>query len=186
MIVGEDSEDIRGSLAGDGEAFARLVRKYQQPITRSMWRFSRDRTCVEGLVQDVFVEAYFSLRTFRGEAPFLHWLRKIATRVGYRHWKRQARERSHAPLSLEEWDQPEAATPMMTSPSEVGDRLHEFLAQLPPRDRLVLHLIYFEQCTVAEAAELTGWSLAMVKVQAFRARGKLKQLFQRGTEHGLA
>ena len=187
MVTGEDWDDIQGSLAGDGEAFARLVRRYQQPIARSMWRFTRDQARVEELVQDVFVEAYLSLRTFRGDAPFLHWLRKISTRVGYRYWKRQARQRLQTPLSLEDWDEPEIAAPATMVPSEAGERLHLLLAQLPPRDRLVLHLIYFEKCTMEEAAELTGWSETMVKVQAFRARRKLKRLFdtlREGTANG--
>ena len=50
--------------------------------------FSRQPAVAEEMVQDVFVEAYLSLRGFRGSAPFAHWLQKIATRVGYRYWKR--------------------------------------------------------------------------------------------------
>ena len=179
MVSAEDREDIRRSLEGDGEAFARLVDRYQQLIARSMWRFTRDRACIEELVQDVFVEAYLSLRTFRGEAPFLHWLRKISTRVGYRYWQRQACERSRKTFSLEDWDEPELPAPETMRPSEAADTLHAVLAELPPRDRWVLHLMYFEGCTVVEAAELTGWSQTMVKVQAFRARSKLKRLLEK-------
>jgi RNA polymerase sigma-70 factor (ECF subfamily) len=40
----------------------------------------------------------------------------------------------------------------------------------------VLTLLYLEQCTVAEAAELCGWTQTMVKVQAYRARNRLRKL----------
>jgi RNA polymerase sigma-70 factor, ECF subfamily len=48
--------------------------------------------------------------------------------------------------------------------------------RLPPRDRLVLVLIYVEGHTVDQAAQLAGWSKTMVKVQVFRARRKLRAL----------
>ena len=57
--------------------------------------------------------------------------------------------------------------------------LHVLLNELPPRDRLVLTMIHIEERSIAETAELVGWSQVMVKVQAFRARKKLKDLWQR-------
>ncbi len=53
-----------------------------------------------------------------------------------------------------------------------------WLGQLPPRDRLVLTLTIVENCTIAETAEQTGWSQSMVKVQAHRARAKLRKLME--------
>ena len=51
------------------------------------------------------------------------------------------------------------------------------LDRLPPRDRLVLLLVYVEGHNVDDAAKLAGWSKTMTKVQAFRARRKLRALF---------
>src|SRR5512138_3314402 len=90
-VCEEDRKDIAESLAGNGEGFARLVRRYQDKVVAQMWRFTRDMVVLDQLVQDVFVEAYLSLKGFRGRAPFLHWLRRIATRVGFRYWKSRAR-----------------------------------------------------------------------------------------------
>ena len=42
----------------------------------------------------------------------------------------------------------------------------------------MLTLLYWDDCTVAEAAELAGWTQTMVKVQAHRARKKLKRLLE--------
>ena len=166
-------------MQGRGDAYARLVARYQGEIGQWLWRFSRDRTVWEELVQSVFVEAYLHLARFRREAPFLHWLRKIATRVGYHHWQVQARQRRRNVQSLE-------IDPAMTAPaedvSETQDEvamLHVLLNRLPPRDRLVLTLLHIEERSVAETAQLVGWSQVMVKVQAFRARKKLRDLWQR-------
>jgi len=169
----QDRHDIDAVLSGDGEAYARLVARHQATIAARLWRFTRDPRQLEELVADVFVEAYTSLRNFRGEGDFSHWLSVIATRVGYRFWKRRDRLRIETPL--ETWDGPVPPTDDPLEAAEAGEALHALLDRLPPRDRLVLTLLYWEGKSVAQAAGETGWSESMIKVQAHRARNKLKR-----------
>jgi RNA polymerase sigma-70 factor (ECF subfamily) len=62
-------------------------------------------------------------------------------------------------------------------PQAAGEDVIEgLLERLSARDRLVLTLLYVEGQSVVEAAELSGWSQTMVKVQAYRARQRLKKL----------
>jgi RNA polymerase sigma-70 factor (ECF subfamily) len=171
-----DWQDIRASLRGDGAAYARLVGRYQQAIAAYLWRFSRDRGRCEELVHDVFVEAYLGLRNFRGDAPLLHWLRKIATRVGYRYWQERTRRQAEASASIQAWDRAALAEPDALDAAEAAAALHALLRQMSARDRLVLTLMYLQGCSVAEIAQLSGWSATMVKVQAHRARQRLKKL----------
>lgn len=171
-----DRDDAQATLAGDGRAYERIVRRHQEAIALRMRRFARGPGEREELVHDVFVEVYRSLANYHGRAPLLHWINRIATRVGYRHWKRRKAERGG--VSIQECDVP--AGERQTDPRL--HRLHDVLEQLPPRDRLVLTLLYLEQRSVAEAADLAGWSRTMVKVQAFRARSKLKKLLQNEEE----
>ncbi|MHB8900237.1 MAG: RNA polymerase sigma factor [Thermoguttaceae bacterium] len=169
-----DWDDVRGTLAGDGGAYERIVRRHQQAIAGYLWRFTRDRRQWEELVQDVFVEGYLSLGSYAGRAPLGHWLKRVATRVGYRFWKTQRRRRE-LPLPadvdalLAKADGEEAAR-------HAAELVHELLARLGPRDRLVLTLTCLEECSIREAAELTGWSRNMVKVQSHRARKRLAAL----------
>lgn len=174
----DDSRDVRESLAGDGDAYGRLVRRHQHEIASYMWRFTRDRVQWEELVHEVFVEAYFSLRTYRAQAPLSHWLRRIATRVGYRWWKQAEQRRRQAAWSPEAWQQLAEADPRQVEAEEAAEAVHRLLGQMAPRDRLVLTLLYLEQCSVAQTASLTGWSQTMVKVQAHRARQRLKRLLE--------
>ncbi|MBN2476511.1 MAG: sigma-70 family RNA polymerase sigma factor [Pirellulales bacterium] len=169
-----DWADVRASLGGDGQAYARLVHRYQQPIGAYMWRFSRDRRQWEELVHDVFVDAYFSLATYAGRAPLAHWLKRIATRVGYRFWKSRQRHRREVPLSpitdlLTTSDRAEAAR-------HAAEVVHQVLDRLAPRDRLVMTLGYLEGRSVEEVAGLTGWTPTMVKVQMHRARKRLAKI----------
>ena len=172
----KDLSDIRATLAGDGEAYSRLICRHQNEISTRMWRFSRDRRELEELVHDVFVEAYVSLKSFKAKAPFSHWLNRIATRVGYRFWKKQKR-RGQREAPLQDWDQLLQSDPQAPwEPREAAEMVHSLLAQLRPRDRLVLTLMYLEELSINEIAEQTGWSKTMVKVQVHRARKRLKAL----------
>jgi len=179
-VENTDWLDVTASVRGDDEAYERLVRRYEKPITSLLWRFTRDSVQCEELVQQVFVEAFFSLKTYRGDAPLLHWLRRIATRTGYRFWREKAKEPQEMPLpDFEIMEQIEAAEDDRIDPSEAAAVLHTLLSRLPAPDRLVLTLLYFERCGTQEIAERVGWSRAKVKTQALRARRKMKEIAER-------
>jgi RNA polymerase sigma-70 factor (ECF subfamily) len=179
-VENTDWLDVTASVKGDEDAYERLVRRYEKPITGLLWRFTRDPVQCEELVQQVFVEAYFSLKTYRGDAPLLHWLRRIATRTGYRFWRQKAREPQEMPLpDFEIMEQIEAEEEERIDPAEAAAVLQALLARLPAPDRLVLTLLYFERCGTQEIAERVGWSRAKVKTQALRARRKMKEIAER-------
>ena len=176
-VENTDWDDIQASLHGDKAAFERLVLRYQQHIAKLLWRFSRDTAVCERLVQDTFVEAYFSLKSYKAKAPFLHWLKKIATRVGYRFWKEQ--EKAKLLLSLDDIDIAASDNPNQIEPEKAGEILHALLARLDSKDWLVLTLIYFEDCTIKEVAQRMGWTSAGTKMRAMRARNKLKKIAEK-------
>jgi RNA polymerase sigma-70 factor (ECF subfamily) len=168
--------DVAASLGGDGAAYARIVERFQSTIAARMRRFARDRNVIEELTHDVFVEAYFSLPSYQANASLEHWLQKISTRVGYRYWKRKGQNKS-ASYDAALHDQPSDNETANVANDQ--DDVARVLEQLPPRDRLVLTLLYIESRSVAEAAGLAGWSQTMVKVQAFRARQKFEKLYRK-------
>lgn len=170
-----DWHDIRASLGGDHQAYARLVERYEQTIFAQMWRFTRDRRILEELVQDVFVEAFVHLAKFRGEAPFIHWLRRIATRVGYRFWKLEARARRRGEI-LARVGIVLPVTPEIPEPSEAAQALFRMLEHLPLKDRLILTLYYFEDYDTKQIAEMVGWNPTLVRVRMHRACRKLRRL----------
>lgn len=172
-----DRKDIEACLGGDKDCYERLVRRYEMQITKLMWRFSRNPTVCKELVQDVFVEAYFSLKSYRGRAPFLHWLRKIGTRVGYRFWKEQEKKKAFVPLA--DFDVIKKEETNEVDSEKAAEVLHWLLARLPRADRLVLTLMYFEQKSTREIGALMGWNRAIVKMRALRARKKLKTIAER-------
>lgn len=176
-VTDADRRDIAASLRGDESAYARLIARYQATISQQMWKYSRDPLVVEELVQEVFVESYVGLRQFRGQAPFVHWLRRIATRVGYRYWKRKARKQETEAL-LQSQTLNASVPADDASPREAAEWLHGVLSRLAPEDRLVLTLHYFEGLDMNSIAERMGWTRTLAKVRAFRARKRLRVLLE--------
>ncbi len=133
-----------------------------------MRAFTRQPRVLEELAQEVFVQAYYSLRKYRGEGDFAAWLNRIATRVGYRYWK--SRDRSRETLHDGDWWRTvrDGSVDPLNS-ARAAEIVHVLIEHLPPRDRLVLLLLHVEGHGIAEAARLSGWSQTMVRVQAFRA-----------------
>jgi RNA polymerase sigma-70 factor, ECF subfamily len=185
-----DWKDCQDCLAGDANACGRLLKRHEEKIAHQMWRFSRDRQTQAELVQEVFVEAYLSLPKYRRTGvPMGNWLACIATRVGYRFWKQEAKRRGQQ--SLDGIDAPAAAA--AEDATAAAQLLHEILATLPPADRLVLTLIYFEECSLKEVARRAGWTVAGTKMRSMRARSRLRKIIVErqltdellGTSHGL-
>lgn len=180
-----DVQDVQKALGGDNDAYKSLIRRHQQRISSMMWRFSRDRLIHEELVQDVFVEAYLSLATYRRKSPFKYWLYRIATFTGYRYWKNRDAQRKTNTISLQDWDQENIFAPEDLPADRAADMLYELLEMLPPRDRLVLTLRYLDRQSIKETAKLTGWTVSMVKVQTWRATNKLRKLFEENAPEAL-
>lgn len=172
--------DIRAAQRGDGEAFRSLVEKSQNTIALQMRRFSRDPQTCEDLTHDVFVEAFLSLQSFRGKAPWIHWLRRVAVRVGYRYWKEKQRNGTVQRLTDEQWQTLRGIGPELHLASEAADLVSGLLEQLSPDDRLVLTMTSLDGCSMAETASRCGWTVTGTKLRAFRARKKLVELIERG------
>ena len=174
-----DSLLIQQCLLGSDLAWRNFLRKYEPEVIAQMWRFTRDRVVCEELTQDVFVQVYRSLPRFESRGvPVLHWIRRIATHVGYGYWRSQKQHRQQGQVSIEGWDRA-VHDPQSVTAEEAAKLLHELLAELPAADRLVLTLHYFESLGTTEISERTGWNRALVKVRSMRARSRLKKLIDR-------
>lgn len=174
----EDLDDIESVLGGDGDAYARIIERHGQAVRKQMRNFTRDPGMAEELAGDVFVEAYLSLGKFRGDAPFRHWLARIATLTGYKFWKR--RDRAKKEVSLSEAPDLVASAPERAGdPAVAAELLFELLATLPADDRLAMVLMYLENCSQDDIAERMGWTRVMVAVRLYRARQRLKKLGDR-------
>jgi RNA polymerase sigma-70 factor, ECF subfamily len=183
-----EAELIAAVLSGDSASFEPLVQKYSPRVFATARRYARRESEIEDIVQEVWLKAFDKLRSFRGEAPFEHWLMRLAVRTCYDFLRahQRNRESSFSEISEPEEDWLERFVAAPESASENADAAKTLVAKvlekLSPSARLVITLLEIEDRSVKEIAEITGWSVPLVKVRAFRARAEMRKILARMTQ----
>ena len=177
-----EAELIAAAVAGDPASFEPLVQKYSPRVFATARRYARRESEVEDIVQEVWVKAFQKLKGFRGEAPFEHWLMRLAVRTCYDFLRthQRNRETSFSELSEPESDwldrfvaEPETSAENAEAARQLVERVFQ---QVSPAARLILTLLEIEDRSIKEIAALTGWSIPLVKVRAFRARAEMRKV----------
>lgn len=183
-----EAELIAAVLKGDAASFEPLVEKYSPRVFATARRYARRESEVEDIVQEVWLKAYQKLGSFRAEAPFEHWLMRLAVRTCYDFLRSHQRNREAAFSDLSEpeddWlerfvHQPEAAREDADAARQLVQRV---LQHLSPPARLVITLLEIEDRSVKEISKMTGWSVPLVKVRAFRARAEMRKVLAKITK----
>ncbi len=170
--------------AGDESAFAEIVRRYSPRVFRFASRFFRQRSVVEEAAQEVFLKAFTQLGSYEGRGSMEGWLTRITTNTCL-NMVRSAKRRPELTVSDLTEDETswldhrlsDAANESFKSSERsfaAADLADRVLETLSPDDRLALTLVDGEDLSIKEVAEATGWSEAKVKVQAFRARRRMR------------
>lgn len=170
----------------DQRAARELVEHLHPMVVRIVRARLPRRVAEEDLTQEIFLKMFTRIHQYQGNVPFPHWVSRIAVTTCIDHLRAQQRrpEFRWADLSENEADMLDS---VLTNENEVGvgdalaahELVHKLLNQLKPDDRLVLQLLDLEQKTLLEIKDFTGWSVTLIKVRAFRARRKLKTLFEK-------
>ena len=180
-----EAQLIAAVLKGDAASFEPLVEKYSPRIFATARRYARRESEVEDIAQEIWFKAYEKLGSFRSEAPFEHWLMRLAVRTCYDFLRghQRNRETTFSELSEPEGDWLERFVSQPESASENAEAARQLvnlvLEQLSPAARLVITLAEIEQRPMKEIATLTGWSVPLVKVRAFRARAEMRKVLSR-------
>ena len=134
----------------------------------------------------IFIKVFQKLPQFSGKVPLEHWVSRIAinTCLNQIEAEKVRPELRHADLSEQEVAVIEnlAASPEELAPDKrfaSRQLVEHLLTALKPAERLVIDLLYLQGRSVTEIKKITGWSAALVKVRAFRARQKMKQQLER-------
>jgi len=172
---------IKQVLRGNQQAYETLVGRYQDYVFTVVLRILKKREVAEEVAQDVFVKAYRTLRSFKGNSKFSTWLYTIA----YRSAIDEARKKKYPIDTLDgensalqiadAYDQSPIAK---TQQSNLKNVLQEQIQELKTEDAAVVTLHYLQEKSVKEVAEITGLSLSNVKVKLYRSREFLKKRLQ--------
>lgn len=180
-----EADLIAAVLKGDTARFETLIQKYSPRVFATARRYARRESEVEDIVQEVWLKAFQKLQSFRGDAPFEHWLMRLTLRTCYDFLRshQRNRETTFSELSAAENDwldrfvaQPDSASEHAAAARQLIERI---LERLSPPARMVITLLEIEDRSVKEISKLTGWSVPLVKVRAFRARAEMRKILTR-------
>ena len=176
-----DADLVDATLAGSREAFDLIVERHRRHVYQLCYRFVGNHEDASDLAQDVFVRAYRSLKTFKGQASLGTWLYRIAVNVSLNKVARQPRLVSvdtflaaddRRTISAEE------------SPSEAllrGERARQVraaIARLPKKQRATLILRVYHELPHEQIAGILGSTVGAVKANFFHALQNLKKLLR--------
>jgi RNA polymerase sigma-70 factor, ECF subfamily len=163
------------------EDAARALMERLYPLIIKLVRAHRPRrTSEQDLIQTVYMKIFSRLDQYSGLVPIEHWVSRITinTCLNQLDAERIRPEWRWSDFSEEEQRVLECAATVEEPDlhgSMAAEVVNHLLEVLPPADRLVIQLLHLEEKSINEIARITGWSAAMVKVRAFRARNKLKK-----------
>jgi RNA polymerase sigma-70 factor, ECF subfamily len=167
-IPADDDRLIR-ARAGDGAAFADLVRRHQAMVFSLALRIIGNRAVAEELAQDVFLQLHRSLATLESGAHVAHWLRRV---VSHRSID-AARQHGRRPqASLEGVPEP-GVSGRETDPL-IARRLRLLVAELPPAPRAVVTLRFQEDLDPSDIAQVLDMPVNTVKSHLRRALAVLR------------
>ena len=178
-----DEELVVRTLGQHSEAFAQLYERHRERIYRIAFRFVHNKADALDLCQEVFVKAYESLGTFKGEARFSTWLTRIASNTCI-DFCRHAQVRRAGELDEQSATRdlrnpgrrPEPRPAEALERAEVQEAIDAAIDQLSPEHRAVFVLHAIEGLTYEEVAEAVGCPIGTVMSRLHYARKRLRGL----------
>lgn len=171
----DETQYIQRILEGDTEYFSVFLDRYSRPLYTLIVQMVGCAEDAEELVQDVFLKAFRSLHTYKGDCRFSTWLYRIA----YNTAVSATRKRKHEFLYLEEstiYNVPDEAAELVFGSTDDEERiamLAQAIDRLTVEEKALITLFYYEEKSVEETGEILHLSQANVKVRLHRTRKKL-------------
>lgn len=174
-------EDLK---KGDLKSYRVLMDEYQGKVLNTCYRFVGTREDAEDLTQEVFVEVYKSISSFRGDSKLSTWIYRIAVTKSLEFIRRKKRKKRFAILKkVFSEDTPEVEIPDQQNPNpgsnaENQDRiriLNEALESLPENQRTAFSLSKYDEMSYKEIAEILNTTVSSVESLIHRAKNNLKK-----------
>lgn len=184
----DDESLIAECLGGNPAAFGTLVSRYQDRLYNTVFRLVDNPDDAADVVQEAFLNAYLSLRRFKGDSQFFTWLYRIAVNAAITQRRRQ---RSGA-KPIKTSDSSPGVEPLDATASnrpghglemaEDERRIHEALNRLSPEHRAVLVMKDMEDMKYEDIAEILKVPVGTIRSRLHRARLEFKDMLEREGE----
>jgi RNA polymerase sigma-70 factor (ECF subfamily) len=180
-----EAEAVLRAQLGDAAAFERIYRLHSRRVYSLCLRMAGNPTEAEDLTQDVFLQLFRKIGTFRGESAFSTWLHRMSVNIVLMRFRKKPK----AETSLDSLTNPEEESGR--SPEEFGrpdlrldgviDRvaLQAAISELAPGYRATFVLHYIQGYKHNEIAEILGCTPGNSKSQTHKARIRLRELLHK-------
>lgn len=161
-----------GDYQSSAAEYAYFVRTYSQQVLDFTSRMVPERSDAEELAQDAFVKAFRSMPTFRFQSSFLTWVSRIAYHESLNHLKRK---RAYW-VNIEDvnlTDDEELDAELSTCREERIQLMEEAIDELPPDERMLVHLYYYQDKPLREIAFIMDTKPKALATRLHRIRKKL-------------
>ncbi|MCY3550958.1 MAG: sigma-70 family RNA polymerase sigma factor [Candidatus Poribacteria bacterium] len=172
---------IQHILAGDENAFATLIEKYQQQVHAHALRKVGDFQTAEDITQETFLQVHQKLATLNDPAKFSGWLYAIVNHLCIAWYRKNRLETESlqeiyiSEVETEAYSRYVATEHAKTTAAAQRDLVKRLLTKLKEGDREVITLHYFEDMTSSEIGSYLGVSENTIKSRLHRARQRLKK-----------
>lgn len=182
-----DNQLVDLVLKGDGLAFEQIFDRHKRLVAVIASRYFRRPEEIEEIIQISFAKAFVELSSFRGkyERSLSSWLVRITINACFDTLRNQKRrpERLNCDLSdveIESLLELTADNSLIAEKALLNrDLAEKILARIPNSDRVLLQMLYSDEMTTAEVAEVLGWTKSNVKIRAWRARSAVRKVLQK-------
>jgi RNA polymerase sigma-70 factor, ECF subfamily len=172
-----DLELARAAASGDAVAFEQLYQQHHRRVYSICLRMLGDVSQAEDLTQEVFLQVYKKISSFRGDSAFTTWLHRLTVNQVLMHFRKRGVKLEH---TTEEGDFTEVVDTPLQSTRRISmiERLalDRAIAQLPPGYRTVFVLHDVEGYEHEEISKMLDVSIGTSKSQLHKARMRLREL----------
>lgn len=165
---------VRLAIRGEEVAFEELVRRRQQWIRSLMYRFAGNSALADDLAQQVFLQAWRTMKQLREPDRFSGWLKQIAVNVWLQYIRRK--DPLHSSDSIVDWDVP------VEGGVGAGIDIDQALTKLHSDVRMCIVLSYHERMSHGEVSDATSLPLGTVKSHIRRGTDELRKLLSDYTD----
>ena len=169
-----DIEFVKQFKNGDIRGYNEIVRKYQKQVYWIIRKIVQDHDDTDDITQEVFIKVHSALRDFREESNLFTWLYRIATNFAINHVKKvKVKNTVSLEIVTEQFENTDLQSDELLDEERKRKILEEAIETLPPQQRAVFNMRYYDELPYDEISKMLGKSVGGIKANYFHAVKKI-------------
>lgn len=181
----EERALLKAIAAGDAKALERLYARAETRVFRFLLRVVKNQAIAEELLNEVFLSVWQNAQRYEGRSEPMTWMLSIAHNKAISVLRKRTEVLGIAEDAGRDLEAEEDTPDVAAQKQDKSAKIKACIAELSADHRTILDLVYYQDQSVAEVAEVLGIPEATVKTRMFYARKKLSELLlERGIDRG--